>query len=371
MKEVRTIKIGLDLRYLNSMTGGIKRYTEKVFQELLKIDQESFFPFGESNENLDFSLSHNYWLKIPISNDEMTNKYTAFNYFVNDLDVLFSTYFPLTSHNNVNSVLTIHDLIPIIYPEYAIHQQTEKFFKEDIFEAANSAKVIIADSEATKKDIVNYFEISESKIKVVYLGCDNLSEVEPDKNLLKKYNIFEANYILSVCTLEPRKNLNGVIEAFEKVKREKADLKLVLVGALGWKYESLLEQIKGSMYYEDIVVTGFVNDEELVSLYKFAEVFAFPSFYEGFGLPVLEAMAYGTPVVTANNSSLPEVGGDACLYCNPYDTDDIKNKLLLVLNDEQLAMDMTNKGLKRAELFTWEKTAQQIYDILINMSEEK
>lgn len=361
------MKIGLDLRTIDEK-GGIGRYTKRVYEELLKINNNLFYPYP-SSESLDIHFNNNldFSIELPISQVELANKYLAFIGGMNDFSVFYSPYHPLPANAEFKTVMTIHDLIPIIFPNLTINDQMHHFFRNEIKEAAESASIIIADSEATKRDICQIYNIDRKKIKVVYLGCDIDRTIEPTTDILKLFDINEYEYILSVSTLEPRKNLKAVIEAFEQIKNDRKSIKLVLVGALGWKYDELLERASSSLYSQDIIITGFVNDQQLVSLYKYASVFLYPSFYEGFGLPVLEAMSYGTPVVTSNTSSLPEVGGNACLYCNPNDVLDIATHVDKVLNDDNLKHKLSVSGMERAQLFTWEKTARQIYDILINI----
>lgn len=369
------MRVALDLRMADIFGGGIERYTFKVFEELIKINEDGFFPFPSSKNKygLLFKNTPNLSIDFPISDFEKMTMYTSFLSGINELDFIYSTYYPIVPKNHYRYILTIHDLIPIIHPEYFSGNMTD-FFLTHVKESALGADMIIADSYATKKDIINYFGVKEEKIKVIYLGAEIINDEKnnssPD-DTLKKFNLLGVKYILSVCTLEPRKNLKSVIASFEEIKPQYPNLKLVLVGSTGWKFADLLNQISISKYVDDIIVTGFVDNSELQIMYQNAMLFVYPSLYEGFGLPILEAMAYGVPTITSNVSSLPEVGGDAVEYCNPYDVNSVASAIQKVLNSEELRIDLKLKGIERAKMFTWEKTAKQIYDVITEVYYKK
>ncbi|MCK5855028.1 MAG: glycosyltransferase family 4 protein, partial [Sulfurovaceae bacterium] len=185
-----------------------------------------------------------------------------------------------------------------------------------------------------------------------------------DHNLFKVYQEpkvdFELpkKYILSVGSIEPRKNLLGLLKAYALLDEKlKSEYQLVLVGFKGWENIEIMELIKQNE--KSIHYLGFITDEELAQVYNLTSLFVFPSFYEGFGLPPLEAMACGSPVVCSDSSSLPEVGGDAVVYCNPQDTNDIKEKIEIVLNNTTLQNEMIDKGLQQAKKFSWEKSSKE------------
>jgi len=234
--------------------------------------------------------------------------------------------------------------------------------------AIKNADRIIAVSQATKKDILKFYpQISQEKITVIHHGFDTklfqgrVSQEESEK-VLATYNLKPKTYLLYVGAIQPRKNLGVLIEAFEKIKSNNPELKLVLAGAPAWQYEDTLEKISQSKFSKDIVVTGTIPFTDLPVLYQNAATFVFPSLYEGFGIPVLEAMASGTPVILANNSSLPEVAGDAALYFETENSDDLANCLERVLTDRDLSAAMIQKGKSRAAHFSWEKCAQLTLD---------
>jgi len=252
-------------------------------------------------------------------------------------------------------VTSVHDFSFIHYRDFHPKERIE-YIERYFFKNVAKSDMLITGSYFTKEEIVNYLNFSEEKIAVIYHGIDhNLFKIyqEPkvDFELPKKY-------ILSVGSIEPRKNLIGLLKAYALLEDKlKAEYKLVLVGFKGWENREIMKIIKENE--KSIFYLGFISDEELAKVYNLASLFVFPSFYEGFGLPPLEAMACGTPVISSNSSSLPEVGGDAVVYCDPKDSLDIKEKIAMVLNDKNLQKEMIDKGLKQAKKFSWEKSAKE------------
>jgi glycosyltransferase involved in cell wall biosynthesis len=226
------------------------------------------------------------------------------------------------------------------------------------------ADIIIAVSYSTKRDIINYFEIKEEKIKVVYPGVE--SRFRPIRNI-KEYrlrNNLPSKMILNVGTLEPRKNVVTLIKAFKKLRKLGfKNYKLVIAGDKGWLYKPIFDEIKSSGLQKEVLFLGCVKDEDLPILYNCADVFVYPSFYEGFGFPPLEAMACGIPVITSNTSSLPEVVDNAGIMVDPDDVNSLCNAMYNVLKDKELWHQMSKKGLERAKLFSWKETAKKILEI--------
>ena len=186
---------------------------------------------------------------------------------------------------------------------------------------------------------------------------------------MQRYKI-STPYLLSVCTLEPRKNLPRLLQAYEQVRaRNKERLQLVLTGRLGWQYEELVRQLGNSPYSQDIVLTGFVPDRDLADLYRGARAFAFPSLYEGFGLPVLEAMSCGIPVMASNISSIPEVGGDCICYCDPYSIESMVRALETVLLDEEKRRYMAAAEIERARQFSWALAAAVVRKTFLQLTD--
>jgi len=252
-------------------------------------------------------------------------------------------------------VVTCHDLIPVLVPEY--HEFLfSKYFKYYAPRFIPHVSAFIANSEQTKADMMQVYNIPPEKIRVTYLSSK--IPVEPKKALPEK-----EDYLLGVSTIEPRKNFVRVVEAFLEVIDRRPDLpdKLIIVGRTGWggvPIPELVQRAKGR-----VEAPGYVDDAELERLYRGAKALVYPSLYEGFGLPVLEAMAAGCPVITSNTSSLPEVGGDAVLYADPESVSDIAHAIDRVLTEPVLPGKLMEKGLARAGTFSWERMAEQTVDV--------
>ncbi|MFC1755619.1 glycosyltransferase family 4 protein, partial [Thermoproteota archaeon] len=230
---------------------------------------------------------------------------------------------------------------------------------------------IIADSQNTKNDILKYYGADEEKIKVVHLAPDKVYKPIQEKELLDKvrakYNLI-SNTIFSIGIIEPRKNIANLLEAFKILKESYGlDYKLAIAGSKGKNgdlpYNEVFHKVKELGLEKDVIFLGFVPREDVPLLYNIADLFAFPSLYEGFGLPVLEAMACGTPVVTSNISSLPEVAQDAALLVDPYNVGELAKAMQRVLTDKALQTQLCEKGLAQARKFSWEKTAKKIISI--------
>ncbi len=264
-------------------------------------------------------------------------------------------------------IVTIHDLSALYYPE-TFGVFTVLSHRYILPHALKNTDVVITVSYNSKQDIVKLLGFPEDYIEVTYLGVDEIFKpinVEDDF-LKKKYNLKEP-YILYVGTLEPRKNVPTLLKAFYKLKRRwNIPHKLVIVGKVGWKYHSIFRVVEELELQKYVVFTGYVPREDLPKFYNSADIFVYPSIYEGFGLPPLEAMACGCPVVTTNVSSLPEVVGDAGIKVNPYDVGGLAKAIYDVITDEGLKTTLSKKGLSRAKKFSWEKTARKTLKIYKN-----
>jgi glycosyltransferase involved in cell wall biosynthesis len=250
------------------------------------------------------------------------------------------------------SVMTVHDLVPVLYPEFSTYKKS-LYYKYYLRVLLHSIDHLIVPSKAVRNDLISLFNVTENNISIVYEGVSNF---------YKPGGHEKKNYMLAVSTLEPRKNFRRIIDAFIYMKSYyKISEDLIIVGKRGWSCEDLFNIPKE--FSQNIIFKGYVADQELLELYQGARVFVYPSLYEGFGLPVLEAMACGCPVVTSNAASLAEVAGDAAALVNPYSTEDIGESIVKILQNETLAGSMKEKGLKQAMKFTWAKCAQGTVDV--------
>ncbi|NOY88986.1 MAG: glycosyltransferase family 4 protein [FCB group bacterium] len=253
-------------------------------------------------------------------------------------------------------VVTIHDLGFLRYPQWC-SKKFYYFYKFLIPRIVKNSLKIITDSEFSKKEIMTIIGLSNDIIDVIYSGIASRFFDINDGETVNKY----GNYILAVSSLAPNKNFPRVVEAFLKLHLE--NMKLVITGIVNknsadGRLPNLINNQK------NVILTGYVNDDELINLYRQAKLFVYPSLYEGFGLPPLEAMACGCPCVVSKAASLPEVCGDAALYCDPYSIDDIADKISRLLVNEKLRAELIKRGLERAKKYSWEKAAKEILKII-------
>ncbi|UXM85521.1 glycosyltransferase family 4 protein [Methanococcus aeolicus] len=272
---------------------------------------------------------------------------------------------------NAKLITTIYDIIPYIFPETYTFSTSFRFKFILPITLKISDKIIVI-SHHTKQDIIKHFKIPKDRIKVIHLAANEnykpLNENEIDK-IKQKYNL-NYPFVLYVGGLEPKKNIPTLLKALYKLKKQGIKHKLVITGPKRWKYKSIFETIEKLNLQNEVIFTGYVPDEDLPALYNAADLFVYPSLYEGFGLPPLEAMQCGTPVITSNTSSLPEVVGDAGIMVNPYDVDELANKMYEVLTNDGLRDELSKKGLERAKLFSWKKCAEEhlkVYEEVYNM----
>ena len=278
-------------------------------------------------------------------------------------------------------VVTVHDFGFIRYPE-TVTRRTRIMLKSRLKRSIKRSDKIIVISEFTAKEFTELYGVPKEKMSVIYCGVDTekFHKIECEDEcaeILKAKGLKDKGYFLYLGTIEPRKNIYALVGAYAKmVKRLESEGKeaypLVLAGKLGWYYDKILERIKAEGIEDRIILPGYLSEYEKVCLYSRARAFVFPSLYEGFGIPILEAMACGAPVLTANAASLPEVAGDAALLCDPKSEDDIAECMYALATDDSLCEKLEAAGYMRAKLFTWEKEADKLYDIYTSLlSDEK
>jgi glycosyltransferase involved in cell wall biosynthesis len=264
------------------------------------------------------------------------------------------------------TVVTLHDLIPVTHPETET-RAAQLYWRMQIPIAARRATFIITDSDHARQEIVKMFAVPDRRIAVTPLGYPPAMDDPPDPvrsaEVRRHYGLPDS-YILYVGTIQPRKNLDMLIEAYALLRGEKATArKLVIAGRKGWLYDTLFARISSLGLQQEVIFTGFVTDEELPHLYDGACLFVYLSLFEGFGLPPLEAMSRGVPVVTSNTTSLPEVVGDAGIMVSPRNLDDVVEGMRRVLSDAAMAEKLRQAGKVRARQFSWERTAQETLDV--------
>jgi glycosyltransferase involved in cell wall biosynthesis len=385
------MKIGIDISTIlnHGINIGSGRYIFNLIKNLLEIDHKDNFvltgryitdqnlpvlkqldDYCGSKSRIEFKL-----FKVTQKKLDLWNRlnFPPIEFMGFRADLIHCPDYLIPPTLNKNIVLTIHDLAFIRYPEFNFDWFIKKYTRE-VFQNAMKAKKIFADSISTKNDITRFFKINPEKIEVVYLAADNffrkLEERETDKNILKKYEIIKK-YLFSVGTIEPRKNYINLIKAFNLLKANGQnisgnskdsvfDYMLVIAGKTGWKNESTYNEINNSPFKNDILFIGNIPDGDLIQLYNQAELFVYPSIFEGFGLPVVEAMKCGIPVIVSNSSSLIEIAPDKEFLFDPYDFNDLALKIKIILEDESLRKELSEKSLNQAAKFDWKKTAEKV-----------
>ena len=282
------------------------------------------------------------------------------------VDVFHWPNFLLIPGVSGKQVITIYDLTFLLFPEYQPWLRGMGLAK-GIVQSADQADMIIAISNHTKRDLVTHLGVSEKKIRVIPCAVAKAfrpivaSEIQP---VLTKYGLLHDGYILYVGNIEPRKNLVRLVQAYSLLKdRGTFRHPLILCGGRGWKNKEVYDCVQQLSLENEVKFIGYVPDEDLSFLMSGATLFVYPSLYEGFGLPPLEAMACGTPVVTSSSSSIPEVVGDAALMVDPHDVEGLSAAIARVLAHKDLRVDMRRKGLARAKLFSWEEVASQTLQV--------
>lgn len=287
-------------------------------------------------------------------------------------DIYYSTdwYHYAVPHARYN-ILMYHDLTAKLYPDF--HEYTNIIKEKRKANAARAFDHIIANSDSTKNDLIKYLNIPEHKITTCHLGVDKIyenSSVLSRKVLLEKYNIDRSHrYILSVSTIEPRKNIIGILDTFKiflSSNPNYRDMRLVLSGQMGWRTETLNQYMMSYPYKDNIIFPGYVSLEDMPSLYHHAEAFIYLSFYEGFGIPILEAMKSSCPVICSNTSSMPEVIGDCGETVSPHSPDEAAAALARILDDTAYADSLRFTGLMRSRKFTWGNHAERLIEIFNN-----
>ena len=379
------MKIGIDISQVVYGTG-VSKYTENLVEGLLKIDHSSqYILFGSSlrqkkklNEfkkkvenfkNVEFKF-----LPFPLSAFELfwnTLHILPVERFIGKIDVFHSSDWlqPPFRSSKTKKITTVHDMVVYLFPS-SVHPRILANQKRRLKQVKKEADLIIAPSYTTKEDIINFLQIPQEKIKVVYSAASEEFRPQPvDKiNLtLEKYKI-KRPYILSVATQEPRKNIQRLLDVFESIsqnpKYKNAQLQLVLAGKFGWG--------EGLRSAANVIWTDYVPDEDLLTLYSGCRVFVYPSLYEGFGLPVLEAMACGAPVVTSKNSSMAEIAKDTAILVDPRNEGQLEKAIEMVLDLKlENYQKMVNASLTRARKFSWSKTAKETLKLYRKLYRQK
>lgn len=367
------MKICLDANHFGGV-GGIPTYSRNLIKNLLEIDKENEYilfynSFKEKHSFPDLSHPNLEIKRISFPKKILNYLWIKFNIpkienIVGKINIFHSHHCFLPAKKNCKPILTVHDVGYLRHPEYYENKKINEYdYKFLLQNSIKRADFIICDSYFTKNELLNIFNIKEEKVQVIYLGVDKKEPHKVEKN--------DNNYLLYIVgTYQPRKNVNKLIDAFKILcSKFDFDYKLIIQVGAGNIPEEIIRKVKEYNLEEKIKLVGRLSESELISLISGAKIFIYPSLYEGFGLPVLEAMSQGVPVIASNIASIPEVVGDAGILVNPESIDEIENAIYnLIINDE-LRKELSLRGIKRAEMFSWRKTAEETLKVYKNVCE--
>ncbi|MDP1845592.1 MAG: glycosyltransferase family 1 protein [Candidatus Moranbacteria bacterium] len=363
--------IGIDAsRAFQKNKTGIEEYSYQVIKNLrnyLRDEQVILYMNPAINIKPDFDIPEKWKIKILRAPIFWTQARLSLEMLFHPVDLLFVPAHTVPLIHPKKTFVTIHGLEYEFCPKaYSFWQRF--YMRRVIKNSCKWAKRIIAVSENTKKDLMKLYKVSEEKIKVIYEGVGDIelkAQSSKFKATAQNSKLLDNRYLLFVGRLEKRKNIQGIIEAFEILKdKHNISHKLYLIGKYGYGKENIKNKIANSKYKEDIILTGYVNDEDKLGLLKKADVFLFPTFYEGFGLPILEAQSVGIPVVTSNISSMPEIAGDSAVLVDPNSPDEIAEAAYKLISNESYKNDIIEKGYNNTKRFSWEKCAKEISNII-------
>ncbi|MGB8646288.1 MAG: glycosyltransferase family 1 protein [Anaerolineae bacterium] len=377
------MRVGIDYTAAARQRAGIGRYTRGLIHALAALDRDNRYtlfvprdaryiaPGAQAVERAEDFPSNFQLVRAPLDERTLARLWQRLalplpvEFFVGRCEVWYSPDFVLPPTRAHKKILTVHDLSFKRVPETAV-PNLKWYLEGAVPRAVRRADLILADSEATRNDLIELFSAPANRVQKLYSGVEaffcRVTDAHTLDSVRARYQL-ERPFILSVGTIEPRKNLARLIEAFARLpRREEWDL--VIAGGRGWMYQEILDAPAQFGANDRVRFLGFVPDADLPALYTLATLFVYPSLYEGFGLPVLEAMACGTPLITSNVSSMPEVAGEAGILVNPRDTEELTAAIRQLIDDEALRRELAERGLKQATKFSWQASAQQLLNDL-------
>lgn len=373
---INRVRIAIDYTAALNQSGGIGRFVRDLVQALADLDAENQYvllharrkggqevkvPSGANfstralpvPERWSTILWHRAHLRLPAE------------VFTGPVDVFHAPDFMLPPVRRARTLVTVHDLAFLLRPESA-HEGLRLFLEQVVPRSVARADYVLTDSENTRNDVICLMDAPPERVFVIPGGVAATFRPAAEETIeaVCRARGITRPYVLSAGTIQPRKNYPTLIEAYDRMRvRTRCPHQLVIAGGEGWLTEATFERAARSAFHEDIHFAGFVPDEELVALYSGANVFAYPSYYEGSGLPIWEAMACGAPVVCSNTSCLPDCAGDAALLVSPDDPEGLSELLEAVCSDPALAADLRRKGTERALSFQWSHSAQRLLDL--------
>jgi glycosyltransferase involved in cell wall biosynthesis len=363
------MRVAIDARKLHDF--GIGTYIRNLLRQLARQDRQTEFVLlsAEADRDVASTLGPNFRTVVePSPNYSWREQWHVPLALRRERpDVFHAPHYVLPAAVGCRSVVTIHDCIHLMFPQYLPNRRAYLYARTVMWAAAKRADAILTVSEASKRDILRFFDLPAEKVVVVHNAIDERFWIVPDDThvarVRERYQL-ERGFVLYAGNIKPHKNLERLIDAFAEVRQgDFEELKLLIIGDEISKLPALRRAVHRHHLHKHVRFLGYVSDETLAILYRLAAVFVFPSLYEGFGLPPLEAMASGTPVVTSNVAALPEVTGDAAVLVDPLDTASIVRGVVRVLTEPQLAEALRRRGPLRAREFSWERSVAKTRDL--------
>ncbi|MBD3300621.1 MAG: glycosyltransferase [Candidatus Moranbacteria bacterium] len=385
------LRIGINASFLRKINTGLGQYSLNIIKSLLELNKTnknkvSYYLYAEEKTNLDLIPENEYLRKkivetVFYKRDDLLRKASWEKIFLpraaikDNVDIFFTPFNSASVFKTVRHVVTLHDMIWKVFEStYSNNLRKDIYFKKT-FQAAKKADHIITVSEYSKKEIIKYLKIPSSRISVIYNGIEEEFRVKLSKtaikNKLEKFKI-DSPYIFYIGGFEKRKNVELLLKTFKRLaatyKNVLANRKLVLAGEILKIKDPLITDVKkiiAELEIQDkVVLTGKIKNKDRTFLYQGAEMFVYPSLYEGFGLPVAEAMASGCPVIAGSTSAIPEIGRTAIEYFNPNREDELIQRILSLISNKKKQEVLSNRGIERAKLFDWQKAAQKTFNVL-------
>ena len=363
------MRVAIDARKLHDF--GIGTYIRNLLRHLARIDRDSEYVLlcQDSDIGVAAQLGPNFRAVLEPSPTYSLREQVHVPWVLHRErpDVFHAPHYVLPPLTRCRSVVTIHDCIHLMFPQYLRNRAAYVYARASMWSAAHQAHRILTVSEASKRDILHFFSVPPEKVVVVYNAIEERFAVTPSAEAIERVRErYQLNhqFVLYVGNIKPHKNLVRLIEAFAELrKRGFEDLKLLIIGDEISKLPALRRAVHSHKLHKHVRFLGYLEDETLAILYRLASVFVFPSLYEGFGLPPIEAMASGTPVVTSNVSSMPEVTGDAAVLVDPYNVESIMEGIERVLTDPALAAELRARGIARAREFSWARSVARTREV--------
>jgi len=377
------MRIGIDYTAAVRQGAGIGRYTRQLVHALIDLDTQNEYVLLVAGAGVSHSAVQDLDSRgnvrsviLPVSDHTLAVLWHRLRLPLwvelasGVLDVFHSPDFTLPPVRKAKTVVTVHDLSFMRVPQCS-EPSLRSYLLQVVPASVHRADMVLADSECTKSDLCELLDVDPARVEVIYAGVEQRFRRVQDAHLLRavreRYHL-PSRFILGLGTLQPRKNFERLIEAYAHVRSKLGDeISLVIAGGRGWMYQGIFQRVEELGLQDMVCFPGYVADEDLPALYTLADLFVFPSLYEGFGLPPLEAMACEIPVVTSNVSSLPEVVGDAALMVDPHDVRALAEAMQEFLSDRDLRIEMVRRGVVRAQRFSWSQAARKLLDVYRKM----